>query len=174
MADTSNSARREPTQIKSKNKRPGSIHLFVRWLSQTAFVKTAKRFKEIWTILVFLALGAYAGISYFAPASELKRIDCALEHQRTLAIKRDEEVGFKREVKSLRDQKDLIVDFLLLLQPEENDSVSIKQFKSKIRGHLDSKRGKIGEKIHDVELKALAMQEEVSEIDRAFTRKTCP
>lgn len=175
MADESGDIVREPTQNKPKSERSGSLHLLVMWLSQTSFFRTAKRFKEVWTVLVFLGLIAYTGFSYFAPASELEKVFCALEHQRAFVIKRDEGAGFRRDVKSLRDQKELIVDFLLLLlQPEEDDSSSVSQFKSKIRKHLDNERSKINEKIHELELRSLVVEEKILEIDRAMAGKRCP
>lgn len=145
----------------------------LKWLQKNRIVRGLVAFKELWMIGVFFAAGAYACISYFATATQVKEIICALENQHALTLAKEGEIKVDNRISSLEGQNGLIMDFIVLLRIDENDTESVKRFKDKIVEKLNTKRSENDREIQSNRISSLNMKREIGEINIQMARREC-
>lgn len=160
-------------QASKSSKKAGSEPAESTQTALSALSKAIKDFKEIIAAIIFLIGALIAGYSYFAPASVVKQLGCALDNQRFLTIAGDAQINNFRDKISAQESENMLTDFLLLLVVEDGDSEELRRFKKRLSTELKPKIALARAEITSLEVHAAAINENIRTLEQKISRREC-
>ena len=136
--------------------------------------KTLSNYKEILIAIIFFVGIATTAINYYAPLDRVKKLECALEGHRLLAIHRDQESINTREIIAAQNQERMLADLLILLTNDSDESSEIKKFKQGFRENLVPRIDKIRNEITELMILSATLKNEIISLETKISKKECP